>query len=156
MDALKTFIQNNKIAFEQEPLPAGHEIRFTERLKRRKRRRAKVLIYSSVAASILLMLSVVTHLSGPCPVGSGSCYYEQITKLSDQIELSTRELPEYQRREILVNMASIMPHSEEEFSEMLPLEVNKKDAKRLNKEYYQQLYEGMKEIATLTKKSTDL
>ncbi|HPX79848.1 MAG TPA: hypothetical protein PK603_05980, partial [Bacteroidales bacterium] len=74
-----------------------------------------------------------------------------IPRLSDQIERSTRDLPEYRRREILLTVASILPYSKEEFSEMLPSEVNSKDAKRLNKEYYQQLYEGMKEIATLTK-----
>ena len=151
MDSLQAFIQENKELFEQEPLPDGHEIRFAERLKKRKQRKSKVLIYSSVAASLLLMLTVAIHLSKPCLTGSGSCYYQQITRLSDQIERSTRDLPEYRRREILLTVASILPYSKEEFSEMLPSEVNSKDAKRLNKEYYQQLYEGMKEIATLTK-----
>ena len=151
MDSLQAFIQENKELFEQEPLPDGHEIRFAERLKKRKQRKSKVLIYSSVAASLLLMITVAIHLSKPCLTGSGSCYYQQITRLSDQIERSTRDLPEYRRREILLTVASILPYSKEEFSEMLPSEVNSKDAKRLNKEYYQQLYEGMKEIATLTK-----
>jgi hypothetical protein len=47
-------------------------------------------------------------------------------------------------------MESILPVSSEDFSEMLPAEISGKDAERLKKEYYQRLYEGMKEIASLT------
>ena len=47
-------------------------------------------------------------------------------------------------------MESIMPRSADEFSEMLPEDISSKEAKRLNKEYYQQLYEGMIELASLT------
>jgi hypothetical protein len=33
---------------------------------------------------------------------------------------------------------------------MLPEDISSKESKRLNKEYYQQLYEGMIELASLT------
>jgi len=47
-------------------------------------------------------------------------------------------------------MESIMPRSADEFSEMLPNDISGREAERLNKEYYQQLYEGMKQLASLT------
>jgi len=43
-----------------------------------------------------------------------------------------------------------VPSSAHEFSDMLPADISDKEADRLNIEYYKQLYEGMKEIASLT------
>lgn len=156
MDILKNYIEENKALFEQDELPEGHEERFVERQKIRRKRRVILLIYSSSVALILLILSIGTYLLQPCPTGDGACYYAQIVKLSGQIEQSTNHLPEFKQREILMSMYSIMPQSEDELLNMLPAGMNEKDVKHLNKEYYKRLYEGMKEIASLTKYPNDL
>lgn len=165
MDKLRTFIQDNKEAFESDPLPEGHELRFMERLGNKlsepRPRRYKYLIYISVAALFLLVVTIgvrflkedpVNNLFDvdPCTGESYTCYYNQLQKLSDQIEYNTRDLPEYKRQEILMNMQSIMPASVDEFSQMLPAEISGRDAEHLQKEYYQRLYEGMKQIASLS------
>lgn len=156
MDILKNFIQENKALFNQEDLPEGHEQRLLKRQRRRKRKRLIFLIGSSSAALVVLMLTVGLYKTQPCLTGSGACYYAQIVKLSDQIERSIEHLPEFKQREILMNMYSIMPQSEVEFENMLPADISEKDIKYLNKEYYKRLYEGMVEIASLTKQPHDL
>lgn len=156
MDVLKNFIQENKALFEHEDLPEGHEQRLLKRQKTRKRQRLIFLTSSTSAALIVLMLTVGLYKTQPCLTGSGACYYAQIVKLSDQIERSIEHLPEFKQREILMNMYSIMPQSDVEFENMLPIGISKKDIKHLNKEYYKRLYEGMVEIASLTKHPHDL
>jgi hypothetical protein len=161
MDKLKSFIQQNRELFDSEPLPEGHEMRFMKKMEKRNSRKHNYLIYISVAALLLLVVTIgvrflkedsVSSLFyvDPCGGESHTCYYDQMQKLSQQIEYNTRELPDYKRQEILMNMESIMPRSADEFSEMLPEDISSKESKRLNKEYYQQLYEGMIELASLT------
>ncbi|HOO42487.1 MAG TPA: hypothetical protein P5167_00370 [Bacteroidales bacterium] len=161
MDKLKSFIQENRELFDSDPLPEGHELRFMQKLESRRSRKHNYLIYISVAALLLLVVTIgvrflkedpVSSLFyvDPCGSESYTCYYDQMQKLSEQIEYNTRELPDYQRQEILMNMESIMPGSPDEFSEMLPKDISSSEAVRLNKEYYQQLYEGMKQLASLT------
>ena len=161
MDKLKSFIQENRELFDSDPLPEGHELRFMQKMESRRSRKHNYLIYISVAALLLLVVTIgvrflkedpVSSLFyvDPCGSESYTCYYDQMQKLSEQIEYNTRELPDYKRQEILMNMESIMPRSADEFSEMLPKDISSQEAERLNKKYYQQLYEGMKELASLT------
>jgi len=161
MDKLKSFIQENRELFDSDPLPEGHELRYMQKLENRRSRKHNYLIYISVAALLLLVVTIgvrflkedpVSSLFyvDPCGGESYTCYYDQMQKLSEQIEYNTRELPDYQRQEILMNMESIMPRSADEFSQMLPEDISSREAERLNKEYYQQLYEGMKQLASLT------
>ncbi|MFA5753419.1 MAG: hypothetical protein WC128_06895 [Bacteroidales bacterium] len=161
MDKLKSFIQENRELFDSDPLPEGHELRFMQKMESRRSRKHNYLIYISVAALLLLVVTIgvrflkedpVSSLFyvDPCGSESYTCYYDQMQKLTEQIEYNTRELPDYKRQEILMNMESIMPRSADEFSEMLPNDISGREAERLNKEYYQQLYEGMKQLASLT------
>ncbi|HPW78664.1 MAG: hypothetical protein GT600_02595 [Bacteroidales bacterium] len=164
MEKLRTYIQKNRELFESDPLPEGHKGRFLERLSEsqpaRRYFRFNYLIYISVAALLLLVLTIgvrflkedpaTSLFADPCSGESYSCYYDRILKLSNRIEYDTRSLPQYRRQEILMNMKSLMPGSSEDFTEMLPEEISEKEAERLKREYYQRLYEGMKEIASLT------
>ena len=165
MDELRSYIQENRELFETEAPPQGHQARFEERLAKsglkRKRPGVKYLIYSSAAALLLVVLTIGIRfvkedpLAGvfadSCADGAHTCYYNQIRKISSQIEYDTRDLPEFKRQEILMNMKSLMPASAHEFSDMLPEGISSKEAERLNKEYYKQLYQGMIQIASLTK-----
>ncbi|MFA5301545.1 MAG: hypothetical protein WC395_02530 [Bacteroidales bacterium] len=161
MDKLKSFIQENRELFDSDPLPEGHELRFMQKMESHKSRKHNYLIYISIAALFLLVVTIGVRFMkedpvnslfyvDPCGGESYTCYYDQMQKLSEQIEYNTRELPDYKRQEILMNMESIMPRSADEFSEMLPKDISSQEAERLNKKYYQQLYEGMKELASLT------
>ncbi|MDD4919645.1 MAG: hypothetical protein PHX94_02905 [Bacteroidales bacterium] len=164
MDNLRSYIQDNRELFEAEAPPQGHQTRFEERLAKsglkRNRHLVKQLIYVSAAALLLVVLTIGIRflkedplaglLADPCADGAHTCYYNQIRKISSQIEFDSRNLPEYKRQEILMNMESLMPASAHEFSDMLPEGISGKEAERLNKEYYKQLYEGMIRIASLT------
>jgi len=164
MDKLKSFIQDNKTLFETESLSQEHEKRFMERLAKsqsiKKFRTYKYLIYISSAALLIVVLAIGLRFlkedplavfpSDPCRDGSHICYYNQIRKLSSRIEYDSRNLPEYKRQEIIMNIQSLVPSSAHEFSDKLPADISDKEADRLNIEYYKQLYEGMKEIASLT------
>ncbi|MDD2289463.1 MAG: hypothetical protein PHT64_06970 [Bacteroidales bacterium] len=165
MDELRSFIKDNRELFEKEALPQGHQTRFEKRLAKsglkKNRIRVKYLVYTSVAALLLVVLSIGIRfikedpLAGlfadPCVGEASGCYYNQIRKISSQIEYDSRNLPEFKRQEILMNMQSLIPDSSHEFSDMLPREISDKEAERLNKEYYKQLYQGMIQIASLTK-----
>lgn len=61
MDKFKNFIDNNREAFEQENPPEGHELRFQEKLKKRKRSniRSLMAIGGTIAAAIFLLLMLL-------------------------------------------------------------------------------------------------
>ncbi len=152
MDPLKSFIQENKDLFCEEPLAPGHEERFENRLERRlartKRVRRNYMIYISLAASFVLIVSI-GFLSSPCPGGSNACYYNEILRLSEEIEVNSRNMPEYRRQEIIMTLNTLVPGSENEFSQSLPDYLSENELERLNKEYYMNIYKGIKEVAAL-------
>ena len=152
MDPLKSFIQKNKDLFREAPPAPGHEERFERRLEEQlaktKRMKRNYMIYISLAASFVLIVSI-GFLSSPCPGGSNACYYNEILRLSEEIEFNSRNMPEYRRQEILMTLNTLVPGSENEFSQSLPACLPKNELERLNREYYENIYKGIKEIAAL-------
>jgi hypothetical protein len=118
MDPLKSFIQENKDLFREAPPAPGHEERFERRLEeqlaRVKRMKRNYMIYISLAASFVLIVSI-GFLSSPCPGGSNACYYNEILRLSEEIEFNSRNMPEYRRQEILMTLNTLVPEVKTNF-----------------------------------------
>lgn len=164
MDPLKDFIDNNRPLFESETPSIGAEDRMWERLRQQQeaatsqpvqiKGRRKWLVYTSVAASIAVLIGVGSFFMSqpaavsPCADEAYTCYLVEIQKLSGEIERSAQDLNESRRQEILQTLSAVAPQ-DDDFSETLPQELSQKELDALLLSYYESMYEGVKEVAAL-------
>lgn len=85
MDKLKQYIQNNREMFDQEELPVGHELRFMQKLSRKRNRVKLFACYAlAVAASVaVLIMSVFPFSEKKDPLSSDLATVTMTTEISE-------------------------------------------------------------------------
>lgn len=126
MDKLKQFINNNREAFDVEELPAGHELRFNEKLpnKQNSFRQYSLYVLATVASAALLIILIFPFLSNkhskapkdPCSTASDiknlRLYYNiQMNEVIEQMEAFDPGNNKEAKRQLLEESARVMAAS---------------------------------------------
>ncbi len=108
MDNLKNFIDNNRVAFEEERLPLGHKMRFYVR--------GGVDVKKYLIAAAILVLGIVSPILYNSYFNNGPEKYKQILREREgEITVLAASLDERDKRSILIILDQLV-------KETIPLE----------------------------------
>jgi hypothetical protein len=158
MDTVKKYIKENRQAFDCEEPKNGHFERMFEKVANQKSKNAKSFFSYSIAASLLLALTlgiVFTHLSKK-PENSElfcanakdmkQCYISQMENIASNIENLSKKYDEFTIDDINTEVKSIIEMSHY-FENELPQELSNTKKNAIMSDFYQHNLNTLQDIA---------
>ncbi len=161
MKNLDQYIHDHKDLFDEEP-ENGHFERFQQKVNKENNKVVMLRWGASIAASIVLLLSVgtfwmYTHQSDDsialCETSTDMklCYMDKMNEVAYQIYGLTKDMDQWDRQQIIEDVQNIIDATNDDFKSEIPEELPKDEADSILSDYYQHNLNSLQNIAETLK-----